>query len=249
MRYMAGCRCLRCRNGNRDYERKMVLDRKRLGPNDLVPVKKALAHVKWLRSFGMGPKTIGKHAKISKTSIREWMYSGRSLMRRRNEARVLAVMPTLQNLPRNVNVDAAPTVTLIRKMIKWGYTKTLITRDGLGTTFGGLQIRSLKGKTDTVIVRTALRIEAFYSLVAAMRRVWTQARGRMPARRYVYWNHRRGRRPKVPKVSRLELRSFPVTYDWNYIYPQELKDVMSLNRNLRKQYRKLARKGQRHAKK
>jgi hypothetical protein len=235
MRYLAGCRCRRCRRGNAEYEARLNLNRKLYGPNDLVSSDRVRDHVNYLRTFGMGPKTIAKHARVAKTSLREILYDGRQHVRRRNETRILAVQPSLDTLPRNVNIPAGETVTKIEQMIRWGYPKSLINRDALGHNWPGLQIHKYKSPNTTV--RTAVNIRNFYALVITMRRVWQERRGSIPQRHYVYWNIRRGRKPTVPTIRRLELRPFAVTYDYNYIWPKELREVSNLTWKLRRLHR------------
>src|SRR5579863_5857798 len=99
MRYMAGCRCWRCRRSNAAYERKLEENRRRYGPNDLVPTDQVRRHLEYLQQFGMGHKTVAKHAGMGKTVLAEILWYGKRQMRRRSEARVLAVQPTLDTLP------------------------------------------------------------------------------------------------------------------------------------------------------
>lgn len=234
MRYLAGCRCRRCRRGNAEYEARLARDRKLYGPNDLVSSARVLAHLRYLQTFGIGHKTVAKHARVAKTGLAEIIWYGKQHLRRRSEARILAVQPSLETLPLNVNVPARATVEKIQQLTRWGYPKALISRDGLGNKSIGLQIHSLKGKTSTTTVRTALAIGDFYALIVAMRRVWQERRRAIPDRHYVYWKSRRGRRPASPKAKQLELRPFSATYDYLYLWPKELREVSSLNRKLRK---------------
>lgn len=235
MRYLAGCRCWRCRRGNRDYERKLQRDRKLFGPNDLVSSARVLAHLRYLHTFGLGHKTVAKIAKVSKTSLSEIIWSGRQHVRRRSEARILAVQPSLDTLPRNVNVPAAETKERIEQLVKWGYPKGLISVDGLGNDAAALQVN--RSKSSNTTVRTAVNIKKFYELIEAMRAVW-QKKQPIPARHYVYWKaSRRGRRPAIPTMRWLELRPFAVTYDYHQLWPKELKQVSGLVTKLTKAYR------------
>jgi hypothetical protein len=235
MRYLAGCRCWRCRRGNAEYERKLNEARKLYGPNDLVSSARVLAHLLYLKTFGIGHKTIAKHARVAKTGLAEIIWSSKQHIRRRSEARILAIQPTLEILPRNVNIPVAKTMERIKQLIAWGYPKSLISQEGLGNEAGALQVNHSKSQNTTV--RTALAIRSFYDLILTMRRIWQEKRGPIPTRQYVYWNKQRGRRPAAPILHRLELRNFAATYDYVYLWPKELKEASLLKNKLIKLYR------------
>lgn len=238
MRYLAGCRCLSCRRGNRDYERKLQRDRKLYGPNDLVSPERVLAHLRYLKTFGMGHKTVARHARVSKTSLAEIIWYGRKHIRRRSEARILAIQPTLETLPRNTNIPAAETVAKVHQLLKWGYTRRLISRDALGNASMAFQMGCVNGKTTATPVKKALAIRDFYELVLAMRRAWGEKRIRQ--RHYVYWKRERGRRPEIPTRDKLELRPFAVTYELN-VMPIALKRVVNIRSAIRRQIGKMER--------
>lgn len=230
MRYMAGCRCWRCRAANSAYEQKLTENRRRYGPNDLVSTDRVYRHLKYLQQFGMGHKTVGRHAGVGKTVLAEILWYGKKQMRRRSEARVLAVLPTLDTLPRNRQIPAADTLTKIQQLIRWGYPKALISRDGLGLSTIGLQIRSLSGKSAVVAVKTAVRIRNFFNKIETIRRLWERAYGPIPRGHFVYWKKNRSR--CTLKV--LELRPRSVGYKYYYLYPPELKSVIKLANQLKR---------------
>jgi hypothetical protein len=207
------------------------------GPNDLVSSSRVLAHLRYLQNFGIGHKTVAKHARVAKTGLAEIIWYGKQHIRRRSETRILAIKPSIDTLPRNVNIPAKETLARINQLTRWGYTKTTITRDGLGNASGGLQagLRAIKGKTSATTVRTAVNIQKFYDLIVSMRSVW-QARRGIPRRHYVYWKSRRGRKAP-PTAGRLKLFPFAVTYDYNNVWPKELKEASSLHNKLRELYR------------
>jgi hypothetical protein len=241
MRYLSGCHCWRCRRGNADYEARLNRNRKLYGPNDLVSAERVLAHLRYLQTFGMGHKTVARHARVGKSSLAEIIWYGKQHLRRRNEARILAVRPSLDTLPSSAKIPAGPTVEALRQLLRAGYPKYLVNRDALGNSVPGqLQIHSLEGKTSSIQVKTVIRIRRFHALVAAMRRVWQEHRGAIPSRHYVYWKRRPGRRPFAPTIAWLELRRFAVTYDYNYVWPKELREASSLNNRIRKAIQKRA---------
>jgi hypothetical protein len=180
----------------------------------------------------MGVKTVAKHARVSKTGLAEIVWYGKKLMRRRSEARVLAVQPTLDTLPRHLNIPAAETLSKIEQLIRWGYPKSLISQHGMGAATVGLQIRSLNGKIPTVTVKTAVKIRDFFAEIEGIRRAWQERRGAIPRGHFVYWK----RSKRSCRIQELELQPFARTYNYNYIYPPELKEVMRLANKLKRTY-------------
>lgn len=234
LRYVAGCRCWRCRRGNAAYNRKLEENRRRYGPNDLVPTDRAREHLRYLQQFGMGHKTVARHAGLAKTVLAEILWYGKKHMRRRSEARVLAIHPTLDMLPRQVKVPAEETVAKIRQLIRWGYPKSLINRDGLGLQSVGMQVHSLRGKTNVVAVKTAVKIRDFFTKIQNIREIWQARRGVIPRGHFVYWKKdRRGTRLKD-----LELLPLSRGYAYHYLYPAELKAAIRLANQLKRTYQK-----------
>jgi len=162
MRYMAGCRCWRCRAGNSAYERKMKRDRRLYGPNDLVPSDKVRAHLKELQRFGMGHKTVAKHAGVGKTVLAEILWYGKEHVRRRTERKILCIRANTNTLPKNTHIPAKETLRLIRRLLSEGISKRRINHDALGNRSDGLQIRALYGRSRVVEVKTALKIRAYF---------------------------------------------------------------------------------------
>lgn len=230
MRYLAGCRCVHCRYGNAAYERKLEEDRKRLGPNDLVTTGRVRQHLKYLQQFGMGHKTVAKQAGVGKTVLAEILWYGKKQMRRRGEARVLAVQPTLDTLPKNVTVPAAETLARLRQLVSWGYPKTLINRDGLALRGMGLQVQSLRGKSGVVAVKTAVRVRDFFARIEKARQTWQTHYGPVPAGWFVYW--------KTPqhRDNLKDLKLYPLSrnYDYHHRYSPELKNVIRLANQLKR---------------
>jgi hypothetical protein len=234
MRYMAGCRCSKCRAGNALYEAKMQKDRELYGPNDLVPVDRARAFMQDMRKLGIGFKTIADRQDVARTVCGEVIWpgkSGRRYIRRRTEKKILAYRPTLDTLPQIVIVPAAETVAKIQQLIRWGIPKALINQHGLLGKTPALQIHATKWHTPTCMVRTARRIRDYFARVEDIRDAWHAWRGSIPRRHYVYW--KQGRSTSSSRLKDLELRRFAVTYDYIYRYPQALKDAMRAKRQIR----------------
>jgi hypothetical protein len=242
MRYMAGCRCWRCRAANAAYEHKLEQNRLLYGPNDLVPTDPVRRHLRHLQQFGMGHKTVAKHARLGKTVLAEILWYGKQRMRRRAAARVLAVQPTLDTLPRNVKIQATETVAKIRQLVCWGYPKSLINRDGLGLHSVGLQVHALCGKTGTVAVKTAVKIRDFFTKVETIRRLWEERQGPIPRGYFVYWKKDK----RSCSFNNLELQHVSRGYNYHYIYPPELKAAIHLTNKLKRTYRKRRRDEEHH---
>jgi len=230
MRYLAGCRCRRCHLGNVKYKRKLDENRRLYGPNDLVLTDRVLEHLKYLKQFGIGHKTVAKHAKVAKTGLAEIIWYGKKQMRRRNEARVLAIQPTLDTLPRNVSIPATETVEKLRQLIRWGYPKSLINRDAFNLQTVGLQVHALEGKKETVLVKTAIRVRDFFARIEAIRQVWLSRRGSIPQGHFVYWKTQK----HGCRLNQLELRPVSTGYYFHHVYPPELKSAIRLANQLKR---------------
>lgn len=226
MRYMAGCRCKRCRQGSAAYDRQQRRNREQFGPNDLVSTRQVKKHLKYLQTFGIGHQTVAKHARVAKTVLGKILWYGKKQIRRRNARRVLAVQPTIDTLPKNAKVPADLTVAKIRQLIAWGYPKSLINKGAFGLNTCGLQVRALEEKAQTVAAKTAVKIRNFFTQVEAIRQLWKERRGVIPAGHYVYW--KRGTR------GALELRPFSLAYNYHYLYAPEFKAAIQARNKLRK---------------
>jgi hypothetical protein len=232
MRYMAGCRCRKCKRGNSLYNKELVRKSALYGPNDLVPVDEVRAFLLDMRKLGIGYKTVAKHTKVGKTVLGEIVWpgkSGRKHIRRRTATKTLSYRPTLDALPSTHIVSAMETVQKVRQLQLWGYPSNLIAQDALAQKFS-LQILAIRKDHPVVEAATARRVRDFYAAVVDIRDAWTAWRGPIPPRHYVYWKP--GRRSS--RMKDLELRPFAVTYDYAYLYPQPLKDAIRATRQIKK---------------
>jgi hypothetical protein len=246
LRYLAGCRCWRCRRGNGLYQRKLAENARRFGPNDLVPVDRVRAFLLEMQKQGIGYKTIAKQVGIGKTGLGVLIWPGKetkNFIRRRTEAKVLAYVPTLDSLPKSNCIPAAETMGQIHQLERWGYSRRLITRAALGNSSDGLQIRAARGLGKFVVmVRTAIRIRDFFEQIVAMRELWQEKRGPIPRRHYVYWKET----SFGTRIDSLELRPFAVSHDYHYLFPAELKEAMSLTNRVQRAYRERAKNAKEH---
>jgi hypothetical protein len=233
MRYVAGCRCWRCKRGNRQYENKIRENRRLYGPNDVVPVDAVRDFLEAMQHIGIGYITIARHVGVGKTALGEILWAGRSIrkhIRRRTEAKVLSYRPTLDTMPLNLKVPGQETLGKLCQLIRWGYPKALINRDGLGHENSGLQVA--RGKSPWVTVKTAIKIRDFYAAVEAIRTLWLKHH-ELPRRHYVYWKNGRRRM----RLEDLELRSVIPAYSYHYLYPPGLKSTIKLSNRLKRTYR------------
>lgn len=233
MRYVAGCRCWRCKRGNREYENKIRENRRLHGPNDLVPVDRTRTFLQKMQAVGIGYMTIARHVGVGKTALGEILWAGKTThiqIRRRTETKVLAYQPSLDTMPQNLNVPAEETIRKLCQLVLWGYPKALINRDGLGHENSGLQIG--RARSPTVTVKTAIKIRDFYAAVEAVRASWLRCR-EIPRGHYVYWKNSKPSR----RFGDIELRSVSAAYNYHYLYPPELRAAIKLSNQLRRTYR------------
>jgi hypothetical protein len=233
MRYLAGCRCAKCRKGNALYEAAMQRDREKFGPNDIVSTAPVRKHLIYLQGWGIGFKTAAKHSGVGKTALGRIVWGGKKWMRRRNAKKVLALKPSLDNMPMQTQIDSTETVAKIRQMVKWGIPRGAIATDCLGSASRGLQVAAFHGKRSTVMVKTARKVRDYFARVLEMRRIWVEIHGRIPKRNYPYW--KKGRHGMT--VRSFELREFAVTYDYANTWSPELKQVSRIKNKLQTKIR------------
>lgn len=137
------CRCEPCTEANRVYnrERERRQARVRYGieaPDDkYVDPAEAREHLEWLRSIGVGTRTIADRAGLGRTAITKILQGDRSRIHRDTAARILSVGRSAQ--PRTTLVDAGPSWELIDDLIYLGFTKARIAHE-LGATTPALHL-------------------------------------------------------------------------------------------------------------
>lgn len=137
------CRCELCRAAQRAYQLEWNRHQRRVayGIEDANPAyvdaSEAVAHIKWLRSRGIGKRTIAKAAGIGLTSVDEFTKGIRTKARRETIDRILAV--GTHRAPGGAYVDAAPAWRLIDDLLYLGFTKTRISY-ALGNKSHALQL-------------------------------------------------------------------------------------------------------------
>jgi len=155
IKYMGGCRCLRCRMANTNYETKRSAARRRGEWNGLVDTAPARAHLRQLSRKGVGYKTAADAASISRSVVAKIVNGERRRMRAQAMARLLKVTPAAR--ADHSIVPAARTWLLLGQLLEEGFTKAAIARELLGPQAKALQIRR-----DFVLARTQLAVEKLW---------------------------------------------------------------------------------------
>jgi hypothetical protein len=246
MRYLAGCRCRRCRKANVDCKLRQEENRKRFGLNNLVPVGPVRAFLLAMQKRGIGYKTIAKQVGVGKTGLGILIWPGKEIkhfMRRLTALKVLGYIPALDSMPRNLSVPAAETVARVRQLERWGYPRSLINHEALGNGSDGLQTHAVRGTGRFVVmVKTAIRIRDFFDQILAIREFWQEKRGSIPRRHYVYWK----KGTYGTTIRSLELRPFARSHDFHYLFPPELREAIILTNRVKHAYRKRAKDAKKH---
>ncbi len=155
LRYMAGCRCLKCRMANTNYETARARARKAGDWNGIVDAAPARAHIRKLGRAGVGYKMVAAVSDVGKTSVFQIRQGRKLRVRARTARRILAV--TIACRGDAALVSAKGTWRLIEQLLEEGLTKARIARE-LGAQRPALQIRK-----DLVTVRTAARVRALHA--------------------------------------------------------------------------------------
>lgn len=160
-----GCRCYTCSWAKSSYDdrRRRLIAYGRWEPfGDLAAVQK---HLRDLTDLGYGYKTIARLAGLGTTAVCDLrrgrrFIDGKGLrpvvkVRRETAAAILAVPLTPDRLPDGATVDSAPTLDLIRSLVRAGYDRRWIAREaGLKT--------ELYRFGDRILVRSARAIQELY---------------------------------------------------------------------------------------
>jgi len=152
-RYVVGCRCEPCRAAHRDYNRDWDRRHRRIqyGIEDrtepYVDASEAIAHLHWLRSQGVGKRTIAKAAGVGLTSIDELTQGIRTRSRPDTIQRILAV--GTHKIADGSTIDARPAWALINDLLELGVTKARIAQ-AIGAQTPALQINRHRIKPDTM---------------------------------------------------------------------------------------------------
>lgn len=155
-RYVRGCRCEPCTVANRVYARELDRHHRRVAYGIEEPVVRLVdatetrEHLLWLRSFGVGKRTVHKLTGISTTTLWEIARGDTLKVHPDTETKILELWRDTRNDAMIVNADST------WKRITWlqqqGWSKARIARElGLG--------RNLQIRTERITHRTEKRVE------------------------------------------------------------------------------------------
>ncbi len=161
--YVAGCRCPACTAANRTYARELERhharrllwgydDGRQLKPDLLVDATETREHLGWLRSRGVGTRTIAAQAGVSRTTI-QMLLAGRERIEPGTADAILAVH--LGQRPGRHLLDARPVWRQVRDLQRWGWPKVRIA-EAIG------QRRSLQLGRNRVTVSTARKVDELW---------------------------------------------------------------------------------------
>ncbi len=174
-RYVAGCRCTKCREANRDYYHKNVRDRIYGRNNPIVRATKTRNRLRKLSDIGVGTKTVHDLTGCSRTVLAGIASGKRSQCRKSTQDKVLAVPLQVWNDAQLV--DAAPTWELLNDLLAQGWTKTALARElGSMAKTPALQIHKTR-----VTAKTAAAVKRLYRRIKEKERL-AAARASVPSR-------------------------------------------------------------------
>jgi hypothetical protein len=125
LRYMAGCKCFKCRRSNSDYER--IRQAARLADwNGIVDAGPARAHLIRLSRAGIGRRTVSVVTDLSDSILHEIRKGRRPNIRARTERKILAV--TKSSRADQSKVPALKAWKLIRQLLQEGFTKAALAK-------------------------------------------------------------------------------------------------------------------------
>lgn len=152
LRYMAGCKCFKCRRANSDYERSRQAARIAGDWNGIVNATRARNHLEMLHRSGVGRRTVSDITGVPHSTIHEIRKGRKRRIRARTEQRILAIGPNAAQI-----VPAARTHKLIREILDEGFSKAEVARR-LGYRSPALQFNRRR-----VTARNEARVIALHS--------------------------------------------------------------------------------------
>lgn len=155
--YVKGCRCNDCRTANREYARNRDRHLRRVAygietPRDrYVDATETREHLEWLRSWGIGLRTVSQHTGIGRSALQQIVSGETRKVLASTEYEVLNLLRDTRH--GQVIVDAGPTWKRIAWLQSQGWSKARIARE-LGYRSPALQFR-----TDRITYRLEQRVE------------------------------------------------------------------------------------------
>ena len=152
LRYLAGCKCFKCRRANSDYERERQAARAAGDWNGIVDADRARRHILALGRQGVGRRMVAAASDVAESVIAD-VRAGRKLkIRARTERRILEVTPACRGDA--TLVPAKQTWERIEWLLDEGFTKGRIALEL------GRKTRALQLNREWVTARNAAAVEA-----------------------------------------------------------------------------------------
>ena len=154
--YKRGCRCFRCRVALSCYMRDLYARRKAHTLNHAVSTELVLAHMDYLRSHGVGLRSISDCTGITRDHLQDIKNGRVKRVLQTTEERIMRVSPDVK--PGGARIDARRAHRIVARLLKDGWTKAEIAIEiGMGSP-------ALKwwGKK-RITLNTLLRLEKFCS--------------------------------------------------------------------------------------
>jgi hypothetical protein len=150
LRYMAGCKCFRCRRANSNYERKRQAARLAGDWNGIVKAARAREHLQKLASLGIGRRAVGEATDISDSILHGIRLGRRPYLRARTERKILAVTPAIR--ADHSLVPASRAWRLLEELLEEGYTKKALAK------LMGYRSHALQLRRDRITARNERRV-------------------------------------------------------------------------------------------
>lgn len=154
LRYMAGCKCFKCRRSNSDYERQRQAARLAGDWNGIVDARRAKRHLKKLSRAGVGQWSVCFATDIARSMIHEIKNGDRRRIRARTERKILAVTPA-SRADRSF-VPAVVAWHLIDKLLEEGFSKARLAK------LLGYRSPALQFRRDRITARNEARVIALH---------------------------------------------------------------------------------------
>jgi hypothetical protein len=154
LRYMAGCKCFKCRRSNSDYERIRQAARLAGDWNGIVDAGPARAHLFKLSRAGVGQWSVVAATDIARSMIREIKNGDRLRIRARTERKILSV--GLDQRADRSFVPARKALRLIRQLVDEGFTKSALAAKL------GYKTRAIQLKKGLITARNEKRVVALH---------------------------------------------------------------------------------------
>jgi hypothetical protein len=156
------CRCRPCLDAWAAYSRERRRKRA-LGEYSHVSAEPSRRHILRLSRAGVGEKSLAAASGVGRSAIRRIRCGAQLTVTPRTESRLLAV--TKEAYGDGANLPAGPTLRLIERLLKEGFTKVELAKRISPRT--SVKPALNIGKSGRVKARTAMQVERFYNRLMA----------------------------------------------------------------------------------